>query len=842
MSKRLHELTPGEKGRIVGFEGGNPVYRQKLLAMGLTPDTEFTVIRFAPLGDPIEIHVRGFDLSLRREEIDCVKVERLANEAAAAAEADEASADFTIAVVGNPNSGKTTIFNGLTGARQRVGNWPGVTVEKKTGRFSFRNRRVEVVDLPGLYSLDVREESVSLDEQIARDYILSGQADLVVDIVDASNLERNLYLTVQLLEMKVPLLVILNMMDILEQRGAELDAAKLSERLGALAVPVIGTHAEGMAPVKPIILRLASEQTATPFRLSYPDIIEQAIARLQPCIERIAPEQNARWLALKLLEGDAWAAERMDPETRKLVTQQRKLIEELSGEGADLLIADSRYRFIRTLIQETLTEAASPRRPITDVLDRVVLNRWLGLPIFLGVMYLMFFFAIQLGRAFKPFFNLSAQALFVDGFGAALTRSGLPEWITALLADGLGNGIREVIAFVPIIAFLYIFISLLEDSGYMTRAAFVMDRFMGFLGLPGKSFIPMVVAFGCNVPAVMACRTLERPRDRILTILMIPFLSCGARLPVYVLFAEAFFPRQAHIVVFGLYLTGIAFAILTGLIMKNTLLKQKASFHILEMPPYHTPRVKNVWLNTWQRVKAFIFKAGKFIVPMVMLIQILNSFGADGTFPNRNVDRSVLSAAGRTLTPAFEPMGISEENWPATVALFTGVLHKVVVIGTLEAIYTQASRPQRATAEFDLLGGLRNAVATIPAKLSELFGIGPARNQAVPKTRFVTEMKDRFTGPAAAFAYLLFVLLYFPCITTTVSVFREGGRRWALFLIFWTTGLAYMTATAFYQAATYAQHPASSVFWLSGFLALFVIVVWLFHRWGDREASLRTPV
>lgn len=842
MSTRLHDLAAGEKGRIVGFEGGNPVYRQKLLAMGLTPDTEFTVIRFAPLGDPIEIHVRGFDLSLRRQEIDCLKVERIADEATAAVEAEEASADFTIAVVGNPNSGKTTIFNGLTGARQRVGNWPGVTVEKKTGHFSFRNRHIDVVDLPGLYSLDVREESVSLDEQIARDYILSGQTDLVVDIVDASNLERNLYLTVQLLEMKVPLLVMLNMMDILEQRGAELDAARLSERLGTLAVPVIGTRSEGIEPVKPIVLRLASEQTSPRVTLTYPDAVEQAIARLLPGIERIAPDQNDRWLALKLLEGDAWAAERTDRETRKLVPQQRKLIEELTGEGPDLLIADSRYRFIRTLIQETLTEATSARKPVTDALDRIVLNRWLGLPIFLGVMYLMFFFAIQLGRAFKPFFNLSAQTLFVDGFAAMLTRLGVPEWGTALLAGGLGNGVREVIAFIPIIAFLYIFISLLEDSGYMTRAAFVMDRFMGILGLPGKSFIPMVVGFGCNVPAVMACRTLERPRDRILTILMIPFLSCGARLPVYVLFSEAFFPQQAHIVIFGLYLTGIAFAILTGLIMKNTLLRQKASFHILEMPPYHTPRVTNVWLNTWQRVKAFIFKAGKFIVPMVMLIQILNSVGADGTFPNRNVDRSVLSAAGRTLTPAFGPMGIDEENWPATVALFTGVLHKVVVIGTLEAIYTQADRPRPSMGEFDLAGRLRNAAATVPANLAKLLGIDSARNRAVPKTLFVTEMKERFVGPPAALAYLLFVLLYFPCIVTTVSVYREAGRRWALFLMFWTTGLAYMTATAFYQAATYPQHPASSVFWLSGFSALFVIVIWLFHRWGDREASPHTPV
>ncbi|XSG85349.1 MAG: Fe(2+) transporter permease subunit FeoB [Methylohalobius sp. ZOD2] len=834
---RLHDLSVGEKGRVLGFGQGNPAYRQKLLAMGLTPGTEFTVIRFAPLGDPIEIHVRGYDLSLRREETEYLHVERVATEEIPISEEAGVAVDFVVGVVGNPNSGKTTVFNGLTGARQRVGNWPGVTVEQKIGHFFFQGQRVEVVDLPGLYSLDVQAASLSLDERIARDFILSREPDLIVNVVDAANLERNLYLTVQLLEMKVPLLVILNMMDVVEQRGFELDAAQLAERLGVPAIPVVGTRSGNLEPVKSSIFRLASEKSVPVSMIGYPEIIEQSIQGLQPRIGQVAPKQNTRWMALKLLEGDAWTTALVDRETRSLVAEQDRLIKELTGEDADLVIAESRYSFIHALTHEVLKQKFTLQGSITESLDRIVLNRLLGLPIFFGVMYLMFFFTIHLGRAFKPFFNLLAQAIFVDGFGALLAKLGFPELVTALVAGGLGNGIREVIAFIPIIGFLYIFFSLLEDSGYMARAAFVMDRFMSFLGLPGKSFMPMLVGFGCNVPAVMASRTLERPRDRIMTILMIPFMSCGARLPVYVLFGEVFFPQNTHVIVFGLYLIGVAFAVLTGLMMKHTLLRQKASFHILELPPYHAPRLKNVWLNSWQRVKAFIFKAGKFIVPMVMVIHVLNNWGVDGTFPNEDMDRSVLSKAGQWVTPAFTPMGIKEDNWPATVALFTGVLHKVVVIGTLEAIYTQASRPLMQRGEFDLERGIRKAFATIPANLAKLVGWNQGQKKTPDKAEFLTEMKSRFESPSGAFAYLLFVLLYFPCIATTVSVYREVGLRWALFLLLWTTGIAYMTATLFYQATSYALHPVSSAFWMGGFLMFFAAIYGILRYEGGRGRS-----
>lgn len=461
---RLEDLTAGDRGRVVGLSQGDPVYRQKLLAMGLTPGTEFTVIRFAPLGDPVEIHVRDFDLSLRQTETECLLVERLSPTTSAPATTGKVSPDAVIAVVGNPNSGKTTLFNTLTGARQRVGNWPGVTVEKKTGDYACKGRRVEVVDLPGLYALDVREESAAMDEKIARDFILSGKADLVVAVVDAANLERNLYLVVQLLEMRVPLVVLLNMMDIVEERGFEIDAAKISERLGVPVIPVVATESQGIERLKPVLIRLASDRGVPSHGLHYRESIEAGIERLQSLIQRAVPEQEPRWLALKLLEGDAWAASLLDPETREEIAEQRRLIEQGSSEGADVLIAESRYRCIRDLAGETLRQTGPPRRTLTDALDRIVLNRWLGLPIFFGVMYLLFFFAIQLGRVFKPFFNLLAKTFFVDGFGALLAAWNWPEWTTALLADGLGNGVREVIAFIPIIAFLYVFISLLEDS------------------------------------------------------------------------------------------------------------------------------------------------------------------------------------------------------------------------------------------------------------------------------------------------------------------------------------------------------------------------------------------
>jgi len=411
------------------------------------------------------------------------------------------------------------------------------------------------------------------------------------------------------------------------------------------------------------------------------------------------------------------------------------------------------------------------------------------------------------------------------------------------------------------------FLSALEDSGYMSRAAFVMDRFMRMIGLPGKSFVPMIVGFGCNVPAIMATRTLESQRDRILTNLMNPFMSCGARLPVYALFAAAFFPVGGQNLVFGLYLLGIAIAVLTGLIMRHTLFKGVSAPFIMELPAYHMPTLRGVFIRTWDRLKSFLFNAGKVIVPMVLVLNFLNALGTDGTFGQENSNKSVLSEIGRSLTPAFKPMGIEKDNWPATVGIFTGVLAKEAVVGTLDALYSQlASTGAADKAPFDLEQALIDACLTVPKNLHDIadklldplgLNIGSvddvaaaASEQEVNAGTFAA-MQQSFDGKAGAFAYLLFILLYAPCVAATAAIYRETNLNWTVFVVFWTTGIAYMTATVFYQAMTYSLHPQYSLVWIAGSIFAFLTVLaglWLFGKKGDATGlkqsreSLSDPV
>jgi ferrous iron transport protein B len=496
-----------------------------------------------------------------------------------------------------------------------------------------------------------------------------------------------------------------------------------------------------------------------------------------------------------------------------------------------------------------------------------VLHRALGIPLFLLAMYLLFMFTINIGGAFIDFFDQAAGALFVDGFGALLAALGLPELARVLLAGGIGGGLQTVATFIPVIGFLYLFLSVLEDSGYMARAAFVMDRLMRWVGLPGKSFVPMIVGFGCNVPAIMATRTLEHRRDRLMTIAMAPFMSCGARLPVYVLFAAAFFPQGAQNVVFGLYLIGIAVAVLTGLVLKHTVLQGQAAPFVMELPPYHLPTLRGVLVRTWDRLKSFVLRAGRVIVPMVLVLNVLNAVGTDGSFGNEDSEKSVLAAVGRTIAPAFAPMGLSAENWPAAVGIFTGVLAKEAVVGTLDAAYTALAARDAAAAggaasadadaPFELGPALAGALATIPANLAGALGswadplgmsVGDlsdpaevAEEQEVSGSTFGA-MAARFDGTAGAFAYLLFILLYFPCTAAIAAVVQESGTRWALFVAAWTTGMGYGLATLYYQLATWAEHPASSLAWSLAVLGAFGLALLALHRMGRRELARGLPL
>src|SRR5512132_4078107 len=434
----------------------------------------------------------------------------------------------TICLVGNPNCGKTTLFNALTGARQQVGNWPGVTVERKTGSYQGGGGEVTVVDLPGVYSLAVSSVS-SLDERIAREFVLSGQADLVVNILDASNLERNLYLTTQLLEMRVPMLVALNMVDVARSRRIRIDVAALAARLGCPVVPIVASRGDGVPHLRATIDRSAGARRPAKIDLGYRPEVEHALAELAPMLEGVtlSPPADVQWLALKLLEGDEGTLAMVPDRIRRVAGRIARQAGDRADEDCDILIADSRYGFANALIREAVRREGVVRRTVSDRVDRLVLHRLAGIPIFLGVMYLLFLFTINFGSAFIDFFDQFAGALLVDGTAHLLNGLGSPPWLTALLADGVGGGVQTVATFIPIIACLYLFLSALEDSGYMARAAFVMDRLMRSVGLPGKSFIPLIVGFGCNVPAIMATRTLENRRDRIMTVMMAPFIPAA---------------------------------------------------------------------------------------------------------------------------------------------------------------------------------------------------------------------------------------------------------------------------------------------------------------------------
>ncbi len=776
---------------------------------------------------------------------------------------DPAPQRLTVGVVGNPNCGKTTLFNALTGTRQRVGNWPGVTVEKKTGYYRYNDVEIELVDLPGTYSLEIADNDVAIDEQIARQYVDARQADLIVNIVDAANLERNLYLTTQLLEMKVPVLVALNMLDVAAERGVSVDMAGLAESLDCPVVGVVAASGKGVDQLRQAILDTAAADRVSAVAIEYPAEVEAAVTQIEPDLTaHLRKGVSGRWLALRLLEGDFLARNSVDSTFGQSIAVISGDLEQRLGDDIDIVIADARYNLVNKIAQKHVKRSGEVTRHRSDLIDQVVLNRYLGIPVFLLMMYLMFMFTINIGGAFIDFFDLAAGTLFVDGLGVLLASLGLPDWLIVLLADGAGGGVQVVATFIPVIGFLFLFLSVLEDSGYMARAAFVMDRAMRAIGLPGKAFVPLLVGFGCNVPAIMATRTMEQERDRLMTITMTPFMSCGARLPIYALFAAAFFPVGGQNLVFALYLIGIAMAVLTGLVMKSTLLQGKSSPFVLELPPYHLPTLKGVALRTWDRLKGFIVRAGQLIVPMVLVLNFLNAVGNDGSFGNEDSTNSVLSEIGRTIAPAFAPMGLDRENWPAAVGIFTGVLAKEAVVGTLDSLYGTLAEQELAAAgvvsadePFSLVTGLEEALNTIPDNLlavvdsvADPLGINignfadvqtAAAEQEVQMGTFGA-MVARFDGKAGAFAYLLFVLLYFPCVAATAAIYREAGIRWAAFVVGWTTGLGYVSATVFYQLANFGRHPATSLAWVVGLSVLTLVVVLGLRRATHRAVSAIT--
>lgn len=763
-----------------------------------------------------------------------------------------------LAIAGNPNSGKTTLFNALTGSSQRTGNWPGVTVEKKSGSLESSGERVSVVDLPGIYSLSCHSE----DERVARDYLLSGEARAVLNIVDASNLERNLFLTLNLIEMRVPVVVALNMVDLAAKKGVAVDPQALSAALGVPVVALSATVREDVRSLKDRLFSLIDSAAVSKAAVSYPEAVEQTLSAWAGTLEPLARDLavDSRWFALKVLERDEYLSSKafsVGALDSAGVNAEISRIETALGDSPDAVIASAKYGFIAEAAgaakREASGGASSP--PFGERLDRLVLHRALGIPVFLLVMYLMFWTVMNVGGAFIDFFDILFGAVFVDGFGALLSSLGSPEWLTAILAGGIGAGIQTVSTFVPIVFFMFLILSLLEDSGYMARAAFVMDRALRAVGLPGKAFIPMIVGFGCTVPAVMATRTLENKRDRYIAVFMVPFMSCGARLPVYALFGAAFFGARSGLIVLSLYLAGVVLSVFTGFMLKNTLFRGEPAPFVMELPPWHLPKLSGVMRYTWMRLKSFVIRAGKVITAVVAVLAVLNSLGTDGSFGNEDSQASVLTALGKGVASVFAPMGLREENWPAAVGMFTGLFAKEAVVGTLNGLYAQMAAlegaaapeegngdsgedssgfPEDAEEPWSLTASAAEALASIPEALSGLgssvldpLGLAvvsgdeeATAEEVEADSSIFGSMRRYFADDLhAVYAYLLFILIYFPCFAALGAIVRELGSLFGFVAVAYLTVLAWITSTLYYQIA--AGH---NPFWIAFALALLALV------------------
>ncbi len=791
--KTLEDLSPGQSGTILSIANKSGTVKRRLVDMGLTPGTEVKVTKIAPLGDPIEVSLRGYELSLRKADAGQIVMGRPRPRGTGAARAAMTRRDpetarrqlkahehelaehggrydpsehdkrtMRIALAGNPNCGKTTLFNALTGSNQYVGNWPGVTVEKKEGETRIGDRTVTVVDLPGIYSLS----PYSMEEIVARDFIIGEAPDCVIDIVDATNLERNLYLTVQLLELERPTVLALNFMDEVEKRGDKIDVHRLSRELGVPVIPITARTGEGIEE----LMHTAHRQmhlgvTIEPDDL-YDDYTHDIHHRMGELLHDYAYAANlpAHWASIKLLEGDAIVEQALNlpPEVKQKLDALVAEYENSSDLGdRETLIADSRYQYIQKVVSASVERGGVPgEQSLSEKIDKVVTHRVFAIPLFLCTMLVMFVVT------FGPF-----GSWLSDGVGAgmdALSRwlaptlegMGVSPVLISLVCDGIIAGVGGVLTFLPQIALLFFFLSLLEDSGYMSRAAFIMDRALRRFGLSGKAFIPMLMGFGCSVPAIMGARTMENEKDRRMTILLVPFMSCSAKLPVYGLISAAFFGPWAGLVVFGLYIIGMIVGIASGLFFKKTLFAGEPAPFVLELPPYRLPSLGNMLTHVWQKVRGFLVKAGTLILLMSMVLWLLQSFD----FSLRMVEdasQSMLGTLGNVLAPLFAPCGFG--FWQAAVALLTGLIAKEMVVSSLSMFYG-----------FSLTAGGGEVAAAMTG----------------------------FT-PLSAFAMLVFILLYVPCVAAVSTLFKEmGSRKWAWFSIAWQIGCAYILSLLVYQVGS----------------------------------------
>ena len=772
---------------------GHGSFRKRILELGFIKGNVVKVILNAPLKDPIEYEIIGYKISLRREEADMIEV--ISESEAKASLQKPASPNvlddqcdesellakrmkdlaeqrrhvIRVALVGNPNCGKTSLFNIASGSHEHVGNYSGVTVDAKEGNFEYGGYKFVIVDLPGTYSIS----GFSPEELYVRRNLVEETPDIVVNVVDSSNLERNLYLTTQLIDMNLRVVMALNMFDELKARGDELDIKTLGHLLGMPLVPTVSKSGEGIHDLFDKVIELYENpdpQIARHIHINHGPELEQSIDRVKLAIQKnedIRYKYSTRYLAIRFLENDKEVAGIIDtlPNKDEIIAarfEEQKRFEAIMGVSTESAIIDAKYAFVKGALTETYRPGKIKRehRSLTDKIDAIVTNKWLAFPIFFLLLYIVFFGTFTLGEYPMQWIDWLV-ARFSDFISSIMPDGMLKDLVT----DGIIGGVGSVLVFLPNIVLLYFFISLLEDSGYMARAAFIMDRMMHKMGLHGKSFIPMIMGFGCNVPAIMATRTIESRKSRLITTLIVPFISCSGRLPVYLLIVGAFFPHYGSLVLLGIYVLGIALAIITAKVMSRFFKDDDLPF-VMELPPYRVPTSKSILRHTWEKGKQYLHKITGIILISSIIIWFL------GYFPNHNKyedkvtqqENSYLGYIGKAIEPVLEPLGF---DWQMGVGILSGVAAKELVVSSMGVMYSIDEDVESGSGETRLQQALLNSIS-----------------------------------PAAALAFMVFVLLYFPCIATFGAIMAEtGGWKWPLFSAVYTILVAWLMAFAVYRIA-----------------------------------------
>lgn len=851
---KLSELKTGEKAVIVKVNGHGS-FRKRIIEMGFVRGKLVKVVLNAPLKDPIEYEIIGYKISLRREEADKIEVisESEAKEMMAAQEpvppievrdaegpapavqpagtggvperndalleremehlAAERRKMIRVALVGNPNCGKTSLFNIASGSHEHVGNYSGVTVDAKEGQFEYGGYKFTLVDLPGTYSLS----AYSPEELYVRKNLIEEVPDVVINVVDASNLERNLYLTAQLIDMNLRVVMALNMYDELKAKKDELDIKTLGHLLGLPIVPTVSRNGEGIPQLFDTVIQIYERNTPQLSRhihINHGAELEKSIDRIKLLIqknEEIRFKYSTRYLAIKYLENDKDIEKVIEtlPDRDEIIAarfEEQKRIDELMHVSTESAIVDAKYAFIQGALAETYHPFKGQRRrnTVTDKIDAVVTNRWLAFPIFFLMLYLVFECTFVIGDYPMQWIEWIVEK--IGDFVAAYMKDGA---VKDLIVDGIIGGVGSVLVFLPNILLLYMFISLLEDSGYMARAAFIMDKLMHKMGLHGKSFIPMIMGFGCNVPAIMAARTIESRKSRLITILVIPLMSCAGRLPIYILLVGAFFPHYGGLVMLGIYALGIVLAVLSAKVMSRFIKDDDLPF-VMELPPYRVPTAKSVLRHTWEKGKQYLHKMAGIILICSIVIWFLGYFPnhkAYGTVAEQQ-ENSYIGYIGKAIEPVLEPLGF---DWRMGVGILSGIGAKELVVSTLGVMYSADEAEYEASGAGNRDGAVAAAGGDTTALPGDTAAVQTDGTAAVATTlsgpeetgdTMLQRALQRFMTPASALAFMVFVLLYFPCIATFVAIKQEaGGWKWAIGSAVYTVILAWVMAFVVYRIA-----------------------------------------